>query len=227
MLLALPAAPAVPAPVAAVVRPSTIPSFDRRDAIVPGDPQRSVDTAIESVIKAVKGVFGRGPEAPLPTAGPVDLARYAGKWFELARLPTRFQDPRSVSTAEYGVRPDGKVSVDNTAFVGDRVSARISGTATPVAGAPNDRLRVKFGGFLKFIPTPKEGNYWVIDLEDDYSMALVGTPDRSNLWLLSRDANAWDSTTAARMVAEATKLGFDTDKLLIADWTRREMRPRA
>jgi len=213
--------PAIVAPQPTVAAPMTIAASTE---IVPGDRPRSIKTAFAGIVDAVRGAFDRRPDAPLPTAGPVDLARYAGLWYELARMPTRFQDPKSVSTAEYTVRPDGKVGVQNTAYVGDKRSAQISGTATVADGAANDRLRVRFGGLLKFIPVAKQGNYWVIDLKDDYSMALVGTPDRSNLWLLSRDPKAWDTAEAARMVSRATELGFDTDKLLVADWDKRIIR---
>lgn len=195
-------------------------------SLVPGDAPRSISTALESVRDAVRDLFGRRPTAPLPTNGSVDLKRYSGLWYELARLPVRFQDPQSVSTAEYGIRSDGSVEVKNTAYVGDTVSARITGRATAARGAEatNDRLRVRFGGLLRFIPVPKDGNYWIIDAADDYSTALVGTPDRKFLWLLSRDKDAWGTRPIDALVDKAKSLGFDTDRLLVADWERRRMR---
>jgi apolipoprotein D and lipocalin family protein len=194
--------------------------------IVPGDAPRSISAAAQSLTDAVRDLFWGEPKATLPTAGPIDLERYSGKWYELARLSVRFQDPRTVSTAEYALLPNGKVEVKNTAWLGDEVDSKIVGSATVAEGAQNDRLRVRFGGFLRFIPVPKEGNYWVIDKTDDYSMALVGTPDRKFLWLLSRDEQAWGTPTSDKMVAKAKELGFDTDELLVADWDKRVIRER-
>ena len=218
-----PAARTIAASIAAAT-PSDTKAGDGVLQLLPGDAPRSLSAAVNSVREAVRDLFGNLVEPGLPTNGGVDLSRYAGKWYELARLPVRFQDDRTVSTAEYSVRPDGKVGVLNTAYLGDRVDARITGTATPVDGSSNDRLRVRFGGLLRFIPVPKEGNYWVIKTADDYSMALVGTPDRKFLWLLARDEQAWGSQPADDMVARAKELGFDTDKLLVADWDTRQMR---
>lgn len=225
MYIDLPAPAPVAITAAAPVPSIAAPVAARSTPFAPGDSARTIKTAIADAWDAARGLFGAGPGSSLPTAGPIDLQRYAGTWFELARLPTRFQNPRSVSTAEYALRPDGAVSVTNTAFLGDRVDARIQGAATVAAGAANDRLRVRFGGILRFIPVPKDGNYWIIDKEPDYSMALVGTPDRKLLWLLARDKDAWGSPEAERMVDRARTLGFDTDRLLVADWTTREMRP--
>jgi apolipoprotein D and lipocalin family protein len=196
------------------------------ELIVPGDAPRSISAAAQSLTDAVRDLFWGEPKATLPTAGPIDLERYSGKWYELARLSVRFQDPRTVSTAEYALLPNGKIEVKNTAWLGDEVDSKIVGSATVAEGAQNDRLRVRFGGFLRFIPVPKEGNYWVIDKTDDYSMALVGTPDRKFLWLLSRDEQAWGTPTSDKMVAKAKELGFDTDELLVADWDKRVIRER-
>lgn len=192
--------------------------------LLPGDARRSFNSAVDQVRTAISNLTRGARPADLPTAGPVDLNRYAGKWYELARLPVRFQDPRSVSTAEYALRRDGSVEVRNTAIVGDKVSAKITGSATVVPGAQNDRLKVRFGGLLRFIPVAREGNYWVIDVDKDYSMALVGTPDRKFLWLLSRDANAYDGAQAQALVRRAADLGFDTSKLLVADWQQKVIR---
>jgi apolipoprotein D and lipocalin family protein len=197
--------------------------------LVPGDSPRSLSAAFEQVGDAVRDLFGRRPNAPLPTAGAIDLERYAGRWYELARLPVRFQDPRTVSTADYALRADGSVEVRNTAYLGEKVDARITGSATPARGAEEtaDRLRVKFGGLLRFIPTPKDGNYWIIDRADDYSTALVGTPDRKFLWVLARDKDAWGTAPIDAMVTKARELGFDTDSLLVADWQRQVIRQGA
>lgn len=162
-------------------------------------------------------------ERPLPTVGKVDARRFAGTWYELARLPVRFQDPASVSTAAYAVMPDGNVSVENTSYIGDDVGYSIRGTAEPVDRSRGDRLRVRFGGFLKAIPVSDEGNYWIIELASDYSMTLVGTPDRDYLWLLARDGTDYDVARANSYLERAAELGFDTTRVTIADWQSRTM----
>lgn len=195
-------------------------------SFIPGDPLRSISSAADQVRDALANLLRKAPgaTAALPTAGPIDAQRYSGKWYELARLPVRFQNPKSVSTAEYGVRPDGKISVLNTAYVGDKVSAKITGSATPLDPAQKDKLNVKFGGFLKFIPSPREGNYWILDIDKDYQTALVGSPDKKFLWLLARDPKSWDAAVSQSMIQKATTLGFDTSKLLVADWDKRVIR---
>lgn len=121
-----------------------------------------------------------GPDTPRPVAA-VDLARYAGTWFEIARLPNSFQDGDRVcegTTATYSARPDGQIGVVNRCA--DAAGAReATATAYAVEGSANARLRVTF--FWPFY-----GDYWVLGLDPEYRWALVGAPDRKFLWLLSR-----------------------------------------
>jgi len=191
-----------------------LPSSDARPQVT--------TTALERPTSA--SVKTGAADDPLPTAGSVDFARYAGLWYELARLPVRFQDAASVSTAKYSLRSDGTVGVENTSYIGDERGYRIRGTAEPVSPGRTDRLRVSFGGFLSVIPTSREGNYWVIDVDRQYNMALVGTPDRRYLWLLARDGKQFDVDRAQGLLDRAATLGFDTDQLAIADWKTRTMR---
>ncbi|MES2736706.1 MAG: lipocalin family protein [Verrucomicrobiota bacterium] len=150
---------------------------------------------------------------PLATAGPVDLQRYSGLWFEQFRLPNSFQNDEATAEARYTPQPDGSVRVVNTEIRPDGTRKTATGTATTVPGSRNSRLRVKFEGLAALVPAAKEGNYWIIRLAPDYSAALVGTPDRKFLWLLSRDR---DLTAARRneYVQEARRQGFDTSRLL-------------
>lgn len=191
--------------------------------LVPGDPVRTVANTVRSAADRVGALLGRGGHPPLPTVDHVDLARYAGRWYELARLPITFQADASVSIAEYDLRDDGSVGVHNSSHVGDEQKHAIDGAATPAEGAEESgaRLRVRFGGIVRFVPVPREGNYWVLRLADDYSLALVGTPDRSSLWLLARDPAAWGTPEAAASLAWAEEHGFDLGPLLVADWTTR------
>jgi apolipoprotein D and lipocalin family protein len=170
----------------------------------------------------------RGPDQapPLATVGEVDLTRYAGKWYELARVPTAFQDETTVSTAEYTVRGDGTVGVRNTSLRGDEVAATINGQAESVDGR-TDRLNVGFEGALSLLPKADEGNYWILELEDDYSMALVGSPSRESLFLLARDPGAYNTPQARAMLERARSEGYDVDSMLVADWNTKTASPAA
>lgn len=189
--------------------------------IVPSNDAPAQPATVALQRPASSSIDAAAAKQPLATAGAVDLQRYAGDWYELARLPVRFQDPASVSTATYTLRDDGVVGVENTSYIGDERGYRIRGTAEPASEGRTDRLRVSFGGFLSVIPTAADGNYWVIDVDEGYEMALVGTPDRRYLWLLARDGQQFDIKRAQRLLDRAATLGFDTDQLTIADWNTR------
>lgn len=151
---------------------------------------------------------------PLKTAASVDAGRYAGTWYEQFRLPTPFQDDQGTAQADYKVQPDGSLGVVNTETLpsGKRSTAR--GTATAVPGSNNTRFRVKFEGLASLFPAEEEGNYWIIRLAPDYSAALVGTPDRRFLWLLTREKKA-SKHTLETYAEEARQQGFNISKLIV------------
>ena len=112
----------------------------------------------------------------------MDLARYAGKWYEIARLPNRFQrDCAANTTATYTLRPDGKITVVNECRKADGRTKSAKGTARVAdPKGPNTKLKVTF--FWPF-----SGNYWIIDLDPEYRWVVVGEPGRDYLWILSRE----------------------------------------
>ncbi|WBA43451.1 lipocalin family protein [Hymenobacter canadensis] len=147
---------------------------------------------------------------PLPTVAHVDLHKYMGLWYEVARLPTRFEKGCQHVTAEYTLRPDGKVTVRNTCHkegLNGPVET-VTGTARVVDAVTNAKLKVSF--FWPF-----EGDYWIIALDhSDYRHALVaGGPDRTNLWLLSRTPHM-ERNLRDHYLAKARELGFDVDRIL-------------
>ena len=158
-------------------------------------------------------VGGRHRVAPLPTVPCVDLARYAGMWHEIARLPNVFQATCDQSQARYEPRPDGSLTVVNSCVTCRGRCREVVGRAEPVPCSGNARLRVRFGGLAAFVPVPREGNYWIIALDDDYRWAMVGTPDRRFLWILARDA-CLPREVSASLVEQARGLGFDVDRLV-------------
>jgi apolipoprotein D and lipocalin family protein len=159
---------------------------------------------------------------PVRTVPFVDLDRYVGDWHEIARLPNRFQR-RCVGDvrASYARRADGRLDVVNQCRTGDgRILAR--GIARVVDDRTFARLKVRFApAWLTFLPFVW-GDYWIIGLAEDYSWAVVGSPDREYLWILARTPRLDEkSAAAARDVARAN--GFDVERLI---QTAREESPR-
>lgn len=156
---------------------------------------------------------GRHHVAPLPTVPCVDLARYAGAWHEIARLPNLFQATCACSQARYEPRPDGSLTVINSCVTRRGRRREVVGRAEPVPCSGNARLRVRFTGIASLAPVPQEANYWIIALDDDYQWAMVGTPDRRFLWILARDTRLPPDVYAG-LVERARGLGFDVARLV-------------
>lgn len=122
---------------------------------------------------------------PPATVGDVDLPRYAGQWYEVAKYPNRFQRQCiGDTTATYALRDDGNVSVVNRCRTRDGFDD-VGGLARRVDGR-TDRLQVSFlPAALRWLPIGW-GDYWVIELAPDYRYAVVGEPSRQYLWVLAR-----------------------------------------
>ena len=154
--------------------------------------------------------------APLQVVAPVDLKRYAGVWHEQARLPNRFQKQcTGPVSAEYTLLDDGSVEVRNRCILADGSFDESVGTArvVPVAGQPGaGRLEVRFAPeWLGWLPVVW-GDYWILKLDRDYQVALVGTPNRKYLWVLSR-APRLDEAALQAELDYARTLGFDVDQV--------------
>lgn len=154
-------------------------------------------------------------KAPVPaTAKNVDLKRYTGRWYEIARLPMPFQKTDEAAMAEYGSNPDGTISVHNIAIRPDGTQHDIRGYAKVLNPPENTKLAVRFNTwFGPLIPVPKEGNYWILHVDDHYQEAIVGTPDRKYLWLLARTREIQQKDYKA-LVAKAGELGYDVSRLI-------------
>lgn len=154
--------------------------------------------------------------APLQAVAPVDLKRYAGVWHEQARLPNRFQKKcTGAVTAQYTPLADGTVEVRNVCEVAGGVDESVGvAHVVPVAGQPGaGRLEVRFAPeWLSWLPMVW-GDYWILKLDRDYEVALVGTPDRDFLWVLSR-APRLDEATLEAQLDYARTLGFDVDRVI-------------
>jgi len=145
----------------------------------------------------------------------VDLQRYQGKWYEIARLPNRFQKQcvGNVS-ASYTLREDGKIAVVNECKLEDGGTDRAEGVARVAdPKGPNSKLKVRFApAFLSFLPFVW-GDYWIIDLAPDYSYVLVGDPARKYLWILARTPEIPESTYK-QLIEKARTQGFAVDRLV-------------
>jgi apolipoprotein D and lipocalin family protein len=122
------------------------------------------------------------------TVESVNLQRYTGLWYEIARLPNRFQKQcvRNV-TANYRLLPDGKIEVVNRCLKTDGEADEIKGIAKVVDPINNSRLKVSF--FRPLGISLFWGDYWIIGLGVNYEYAVVGTPDRKYGWILARQSN--------------------------------------
>ncbi len=125
---------------------------------------------------------------PLQTVAEVDLSRYIGTWYEIASYPQFFQRRCTGTTATYRLRDDGLIDVENRCYK-DSLEGReavAKGRARVPDSAESAKLEVSFFG-------PFWGDYWVIDLGEDYEYAVVGSPSRDFLWILSRTPTMEDA----------------------------------
>lgn len=151
--------------------------------------------------------------APLPTVAAVDLARYGGTWFEIARLPNRFQR-QCVADTQASYRLDGeRVEVVNRCRTASGEVDVAKGHAKVLEGSANAKLRVTF--FWPFY-----GDYWVLDLDPDYRHVLIGEPRRRYAWVLSREPKM-DEAQLQRLLDKAASLGFDKTAFQRTPQTRR------
>lgn len=148
------------------------------------------------------------PAAEMKTVPSVDFERYAGKWYEIARLPNRFQRHcASDTSATYTLRPDRKITVLNQCRTSDGKTRSAKGTARLASDTgPNSRLKVTF--FWPF-----SGHYWIIGLDDAYRWAVIGEPDRKYLWILSRDPKI-DDGLYQRLLLLARGQGYDLTRMI-------------
>jgi len=117
----------------------------------------------------------------LKTVDHVDIERYMGTWYEIAKFPQRFEDGLVGITATYSLLPNGKVRVLNSGYVGDFNGKlkTVKGKAWLVDKKTNAKLKVSF--FWPFA-----GDYWIIELGKDYEYAVISESSRRYMWVLSR-----------------------------------------
>lgn len=142
---------------------------------------------------------------PLDLVEKVDLERYIGRWYEIARLPHRFQEGCLQSQADYHRNEDGTIRVLNSCMTKDGEKSA-KGLAKVVKNTGNAQLKVSFF-------RPFWGDYQIIALDKDYQSAMVGAPDRKYLWILSRIPDL-DNATLNRYLEKARNQGFNIGELV-------------
>lgn len=150
----------------------------------------------------------------LATVGTVDLKQYSGKWFEIARYPNKFQKQCvGNTTATYTVKNNDKVEVLNQCVKKDGTVDDAKGEARIVDKKSNAKLEVRFAPkVLSFIPAVW-GDYWIIDLDENYKYAAIGDPKREYFWILSREAEMNDATYQ-NILRRAEAKGFNPAKVV-------------
>ena len=151
--------------------------------------------------------------APLATIPSLDVQRYAGTWYEIAKYPNRFQRKCvSNTSATYKALADGKIEVTNRCRRADGDYQVATGLARQPGGPGSPKLEVRFApAALSFLPFVW-GDSWVIDLDPDYQLAAVSEPKREYLWILSRTPTV-DKAAYDALLARLASKGLDPAKL--------------
>ena len=169
------------------------------------------------VLSMNAGAFD-GPPAtgakPLVTIDALDVPRYMGTWYEIAKFPNRFQKKcAGFTTATYSARTDGKVQVVNRCRSDNGETVEAIGEARQIGKSSSPKLKVRFAPeILSFLPMVW-GDYWVIDLDQKYQLAAVGDGKREYLWILARTPKV-DKATYDALVARLAGQGLDVSKLV-------------
>lgn len=144
----------------------------------------------------------------LSTVENVEIEKYMGQWYEMARLPNRFEKGLSCVTANYSLKENGKIKVVNKGFSSEKNKYSVAqGTAWIPDETYPGRLKVSF--FWPFA-----GNYYIIFLDKEYQYALIGDPSRKYLWVLSR-SRALNSEVYEQLLTIAKEEGFAIEKVLM------------
>ena len=175
-------------------------------------PRRRPVARLAAPVLALSCAAAAAQQPPLPVPR-VDPQRYAGTWYEVARLPNRFQS-RCVGdvVATYAPRADGSIAVTNRCRTEAGATDEADGLATPL-DATNAKLKVSFlPAALRWLPFFR-GDYWVLALDADYRWALVGAPSRDFLWILSRQPALPDDTLEP-LLGQAREMGFPVERVV-------------
>lgn len=166
-----------------------------------------VVAVVTALVLAACAPSARDAAVGMSVVQAVDLPRYMGRWYEIARIPNSFEAGCAGVTADYALQGDGTIRVVNSCRDGDVDGPlrQVEGQARVVAPG---KLKV---GFVKWLPFA-EGDYWLLDLAPDYSVAVVGAPKGNFGWILARSPAISPKAMQAAVAVMAAN-GYDTDRL--------------
>jgi apolipoprotein D and lipocalin family protein len=148
------------------------------------------------------------------TVSSVDLQRYSGKWYEIARYPNKFQRKCvGNTTTTYSTNADGSLAVFNQCIMKDGTIGKANGDAKITDNTTNAKFEMSFAPKFKSFLSSDWDNYWVVDLDQNYQYAAVADPKRENLWILSRTPEMNDSIYQ-NVLRRVERLGFNPGKLI-------------
>lgn len=150
----------------------------------------------------------------LETVPHVDIARYLGTWAEIARFPNKYQEGCVDSTAQY-TQAKGYIQVKNTCTTADGKKKDATGRAKIADAAKPGQLKVNFTPFFIRMFGVGWGNYWIIELGNNYEYAVVSEPKMESLWILARN-KPMSKATYDGIVQRLKAKGFSTEKLIVA-----------
>jgi apolipoprotein D and lipocalin family protein len=158
-------------------------------------------------------VSARAEPAALQPIARLDVPRYLGAWYEIAKFPNWFQRKCADQTqAQYRLQGAGQIEVLNSCRRADGTVIQAQGLARQIGAADSPRLQVRFApAWLSFLPVVW-GDYWVIDLDDSYQLAAVSEPRRAYLWILSRTPKP-DLQRYQALLERLQARGFDLSAL--------------
>lgn len=143
----------------------------------------------------------------LKTVDYVDLKKYAGLWYEVAKIPNRFQKHCvKETTAKYTVKENGEIEVINSCNDEDGKLDKTEGVARVVDKKSNAKLKVSFFSIIGWRPV--WGDYWIIGLDENYQWAIIGTPSRKYGWILARQPQL-DQNTLEKIYSILTEQGYN------------------
>jgi apolipoprotein D and lipocalin family protein len=149
----------------------------------------------------------KSESVPLTTVQQVDLERYLGRWYEVAKIPNRFQRQCvSETSANYARNTDGSIAVVNSCRTRDGQLDEAHAIARVVDSHSNAKLEVSFFSLLGWRPV--WGDYWILALGPNYEYAVVGEPGRRYGWILARTPTL-PNTTREAINQQLRVLGYD------------------
>jgi apolipoprotein D and lipocalin family protein len=178
--------------------------------------QHLLRPALGGVCLLVAACSGGSAPSDLAVVPSVDLQRYMGTWYEIARLPMWFQRGCIRSQAHYELIDSETVAVANSCTTAEGETKQATGRARVVDPASNAKLEVVFDNwFSRIFPSLARGDYWIIDLDPQYRTVVVGHPSRKYLWILARTPEIPEARYQ-ELVALARARGFEVERLVRA-----------